>query len=197
MFWKTITLHSKSDLEFFNKQATQPGQSLRIINFGEIHLDIPGVRRICDNCLELTEFAVKIGGSEAFTYLCKKLTTKIRKLRITTPKIDPDRQVQKQEDFEVLSERCNELIALSITGLELTIVGITRIMKNLSKSLEIIRFSLDTFSWRSLKLIPLSEMHKFDFEPMPNLTKVLVSALEIKFRNHESIIELTGYFHEK
>ena len=24
MFWKTITLHSKSDLEFFNKQATQP-----------------------------------------------------------------------------------------------------------------------------------------------------------------------------
>ena len=27
MFWKTITLHSKSDLEFFNKQATQPGES--------------------------------------------------------------------------------------------------------------------------------------------------------------------------
>ena len=163
------------------------GQSLRIINFGEIHLDIPGVRIICDNCLELTEFAVKIGGSEGFTYLCENLTSKIRKLQINTPKLNPDHQVQFQEYFEILSERCNELIALSITGLELTIIGITRIMKNLSQSLEIIRFCPYIFPWHHLKLLPLNELLPM-CQPMPNLTKILVSGLPMKF--HTQIQQL-------
>ena len=163
------------------------GQSLRIINFGEIHLYIHGVQIICDNCLELTEFAVKIGGSEGFTYLCENLTNKIRKLRINTPKLNPDRQVQFQEYFEILSERCNELIALSITGLELTIIGITRIMKNLSQSLEIIRFCPYILPWHHLKLLPLTELLPM-CQPMPNLTKILVSGLPMKF--HTQIQQL-------
>ena len=163
------------------------GQSLRIINFGEIHLYMPGVQIICDNCLELTELAVKIGGSDAFDYLCKKLTTTIRKLRIITRRLNPDHQVQFQEYFEILSERCNELIALSITGLELTIIGITRIMKNLSQSLEIIRFCPYILPWHHLKLLPLTELLPL-CQPMPNLTKILVSGLPMKF--HTQIQQL-------
>ena len=163
------------------------GQSLRIINFGEIHLGISGVQIICDNCLELTELAVNIGGSEAFTYLCKNLTTKIRKLHITTPRLNADHQAQAQEYFEILSERCNELIALSITGLALTIIGITRIMKNLSQSLEIIRFRPDILPWHHLKLLPLTELLPM-CQPMPNLTKILVSGLPMKF--HTQIQQL-------
>ena len=159
------------------------GQSLRILNFGDYLLDIVEVQIICDNCVELKEFAVNLGRDGALAYLSKNLTTKIRKLRIATPILSQDHQEQEQENCEKLSIRCNELIALSITGLGLTITGISSITKNLSKSLEIIRFCLDTFSWRYLESIPPAEMHKFDFEPMPNLTKVLVSGLEINFHN--------------
>ena len=162
-------------------------QSLRIINFGEIHLYITGVQIICNHCIELTEFALNIGSSGAFTYLCKNLTTKIRKLQITTPKLNPDHQVQLQEYFEILSERCNELIALSITGLELTIVGITRIMKNLSQSLEIFRFCPYILPWHYLKLLPLTELLPM-CQPMPNLTKILVSGLPMRF--HTQIQQL-------
>ena len=179
------------------------GQSLRILNFGDYHLDFVEVQIICDNCVELNEFAVNLGGGpEALAYLCKNLTAKIRKLRIATPILRPDHQ--EQENCEKLSIRCNELIALSITGFGLTITGISSIMKNLSKSLEIIRFCLDTYSWRYSKLIPPSEMHKFDFEPMPYLTKVLVSGLERNFHNqiqqlfdkklpHVKVLLLYGY----
>ena len=161
------------------------GQSLRIVNFGDYPLNLVELKTICDNCVELEEFAVNFGGGPVATlaYLCKNLTTKIRKLRIATPRLDPTLLKEAQDNCEKLSIRCNELIALSITGFGLTITGISSIMKNLSKSLEIIRFCLDTFSWRYVKSIPLAEMHKFDFEPMPNLTKVLVSGLETNFHN--------------
>ena len=86
-----------------------------------------------------------------------------------------------------MSERCNELIALSITGLELTIIGITRIMKNLSQSLEIIRFCPDILPWHHLKLLPLTELLPM-CQPMPNLTKILVSGLPMKF--HTQIQQL-------
>ena len=159
------------------------GQSLRILNFGDYLLDIVDVQIICDNCIELKEFAVNLGRHGALGYLSRNLTTKIRKLRIATPILGQYHQEQEQKNCEKLSIRCNELIALSITGLGLTITGISSIMKNLSKSLEIIRFCLDTFAWRYLESIPLAEMHKFDFEAMPNLTKILVSCLQTNFHN--------------
>ena len=36
------------------------GQSLRVLNLGEIHLYFPEVQVVCDNCVELKELAVKL-----------------------------------------------------------------------------------------------------------------------------------------
>ena len=158
------------------------GKSLRTLNFGDqIELDFARVQIICDNCIELTEFAVYLCERGAVAYLCKNLTTKIRKLRIATPRLCQDRQKQAQENCKILTERCNELIALSITGFDLTIIGITSIMKNLSQSLETFRFCLDIYPWRYLELLPLAELHKFECLPMPNLTKVYVMGLPMTF----------------
>ena len=158
------------------------GQSLRTLNFGDqIELDFARVQIICDNCIELTEFAVNLCGPGSVAYLCKNLTTKIRKLRIATPRLCQDRQKQAQENCKILTERCNELIALSIAGFDLTIIGITSIMKNLSQSLETFRFSLDIYPWRYLELLPLAELQKFECVPMPNLTKVYVMGLPMTF----------------
>ena len=62
------------------------GQTLKVLNFGGVHLNFNGVKIICDNCVELSEFAVNLGPSMAVTYFCENLTPKIRKfkLRIST-----------------------------------------------------------------------------------------------------------------
>lgn len=166
------------------------GQSLRILNFGDIHLDFAGIQVVCDNCIALRELAVNLGGPGAVAYLCRNLTTKIKKLRIATARLCRDRHEQEQDNCIKLSKRCNELIALSITGFDLTIIGITSIMKHLSKSLEKIRFGLDIFPWRYMELIPLAELHKFEFQPMPNLTNVYILGLQVTF--HPQILHLFG-----
>ena len=166
------------------------GQTLRILNFGDIHLDFAGIQVICDNCIALAELAVNLGGPGAVAYLCQNLTTKIKKLRIATARLPRDRYEQEQVNCIKLSKRCNELIALSITGFDLTIIGITSIMKHLSKSLEKIRFGLDIFPWRYMELIPLAELHRFECQPMPNLTNVYILNLQMTF--HPQILQLFG-----
>ena len=154
------------------------GQSLRVLNLGEIHLDFAGVQVVCDNCIELKELAVKLEESaEAVAYLCQNLTTKIRKLSIATPRVwCRERQEKEQENCQKLSKRCNELIALSITGFDLTIIGITSIMKNLSESLENIRLG-----WQYMQLLPPAELQKFECQPMPNLTKIHIMGLQLVY----------------
>ena len=164
------------------------GQSLRILNFGDVKLDYPRAQVVCDNCVELTEFAANLLGRGTFAYLCKNLTTKIRKLRIATTRFRQDRQKKEQKYCKKLSKRCNKLIALSITGLDLTIIGITSIMKNLSQSLKFFRFCLDIFPWRYFELLPLAELHRFEVRQMPNLTKVYVMGLPMTF--HPQIQQL-------
>ena len=170
------------------------GQSLQVLNLGEIYLDFAGVQVVCDNCVELKELAVNLGGrgpsrGPYVDYLCQNLTTKIRKLRIHTPNVcRRHRQEQEQEYCETLSKRCNELIALSITGFNLTIIGITSIMKNLSQSLEKVRFGLDVFPWRYMELLPQAEIRKFGFPPMPNLTNLYVLCHQMTF--HPQIQQL-------
>jgi hypothetical protein len=164
------------------------GQSLKVLNLGEIHLDFAGVQVVCDNCIELTELAVNLGGPGTVAYFCQNLTTKIRKLRIATARLCRDLQEQAQENCDKLSKRCNELIALSITGFDLTIIGINSIMKNLSQSLEKIRFGLDVFPWRYLELLPQVEINKFGCPPMPNLNNLYILGLQINF--HPQIQQL-------
>ena len=159
------------------------GQSLRIINLGKIQLDFARVQIVCDNCIELTEVAVNLVGPGAVAYFCKNITTKIRKLSINTPRLCQDRQKQEQGNCKKLTVRCRELIALSITGFDLTIIGITIIMKNLSESLEKFRFSLDIFPWRYMELLPLVELQKFECRPMPNLTNLYILGLEMTFHS--------------
>ena len=166
------------------------GQSLRILNFGDIHLNFAGVQIICDNCIELKELAVNLEGPGTVAYLCQNLTTKIKKLRIATARLCRDRHEQEQVNCIKLSKRCNELIALSITGFDLTIIGITSIMKHLSKSLEKIRFGLDVFPWLYMELIPLAELHQFECQSMPNLTNVYILGVQMTF--HPQILQLFG-----
>ena len=166
------------------------GQSLRILNFGDIHLDFAGIQVVCDNCIELKELAVNLEGPGTVAYLCQNLTTKIKKLRIATARLCRDHHEQEQVNCIKLSKRCNELIALSITGFDLTIIGITSIMKHLSKSLEKIRFGLDIFPWRNMELIPLAELHRFECQPMPNLTNVYILGVQMTF--HPQILQLFG-----
>ena len=115
------------------------GHTLKVLNFGGVYLDFKWVQIICDNCVELSEFAVNLGpimAQMAVNYFCENLTPKIRKLRIFTMR--PDRFVDFDYDiqFEILTKRCNKLIALSVIGTTFTIDGINNIMKNLSQTLE-------------------------------------------------------------
>ena len=126
------------------------GRSLKVLNIGNTPLGLNGVKLICDNCLELKEFAVTFGTSEAVSYFCENLTHQIRKLNITiscrpVPFWRPEQQ--SSEQFEKLTKRCNKLIALSILDCYITINGISNIMKNLSQSLEKFRFGLRTHAW--------------------------------------------------
>ena len=75
------------------------------------------------------------------------------------------------------------MIALSITGFDLTITGINIIMKTLSESLEKFRFGLDIFPWRNMELLPLAELQKFEFRPMPNLTNLYILGLKVTFHS--------------
>ena len=159
------------------------GQSLRIINLGNIQLDFARVQIVCDNCVELTEVAVNLVGPGAVAYFCKNITTKIRKLSINTPRLRYDPQKEDQENCKKLIERCRELIALSITGFNLTIIGITIIMKTLSESLEKFRFGIDISPWRYMELLPLAELQKFECRPMPNLTNLYILGLKVTFHS--------------
>ena len=133
------------------------GRSLKVLNFGNTQLGLNGVKIICENCVELKEFAVNLGTSAAVSYFCENLTAKIRKLNIFTCPAGPvymtsERFVDPADfdriQFEKLTKRCNELIALSIIGTTITINGISNIMKHLSQTLEKIRFGLTTYAWR-------------------------------------------------
>ena len=113
------------------------GHTLKVLNFGGVYLDFKWVQIICDNCVELSEFAVNLGpimGHMAVNYFCENLTPKIRKLRIFTKRRFGDFDYDIQ--FEILTKRCNKLIALSVIGTTFTIDGINNIMKNLSQTLE-------------------------------------------------------------
>ena len=122
------------------------GRSLKVLNFGNTQLGLNGVKIICDNCVELKEFAVNLGTSEAVSYFCENLTPKIRKLNIFSGPVCPvdymtslgftDPADFDRIQFEKLTKRCNELIALSIIGTTITINGISNIMKHLSQTLE-------------------------------------------------------------
>ena len=126
------------------------GRSLKVLSLGKIPLGMNEVKIICDNCVELKELAVFLGGtSEALSYFCENLTTKIRKLNIFSYRVPMESETfsdfnqTNQIQFEKLTKRCNELIALSITGTTtFTINGISNIMKHLSQTLEKIRFRL-------------------------------------------------------
>ena len=133
------------------------GRSLKVLNFGNIQLGLNGVKIICDNCVELKEFAVNLGTSEAVSYFCENLTPEIRKLNIFSCPNGPvsvrEERISEPADFnriqfEKLTKRCNELIALSIIGTTITINGINNIMKDLSQTLEKIRLGLTTHAWR-------------------------------------------------
>ena len=65
------------------------GRSLKVLNFGNTQLGLNGVKIICDNCVELKEFAVNLGTSEAVSYFCENLTPKIRKLNIFSGPVRP------------------------------------------------------------------------------------------------------------
>ena len=99
--------------------------------------------------------AENVGTSEAVSYFCENLTPKIKKLNIIfsfhagIPEPADFARIQ----FEKLTERCNELIALSIFTMTflydtISINGISNIMKNLSQTLEKIRFALPTHNSR-------------------------------------------------
>ena len=114
-------------------------RSLKVLNLGTIPLALNEVTIICDNCVELKEFAVNLGTSEAVSYFCENLTPKIRKLNIFFS------HTQVSEQAEKLTKRCNKLIALSIIGKNtVTINGISNIIKHLSQTLKKIRFGLRT-----------------------------------------------------
>ena len=80
------------------------GQSLRILNFGDVKLDYPRAQVVCDNCVELTEFAANLLGRGTFAYLCKNLTTKIRKLRIATTRFCHDRQKKRTKILQKIEQ---------------------------------------------------------------------------------------------
>ena len=96
-----------------------------------------GIKLIVDNCVELSELAlVSFPGRDAVTYLCKNLTSKIRKLTIRPITTISD------NDVEILTKRCKDLTCLQIGGpLGLSNQGLTIIIKNLSQSLEKLAFA--------------------------------------------------------
>ena len=119
-----------------------------------ISLGLDGVKIVCDNCVELKEFSVNLRNPYAVSYFCENLTPEIRKLNIFSCPVSKRSERFYEEadlsptEFEKLTKRCNELIALSIIGTTITINGINNIMKDLSQTLEKIRFGLTTHAWR-------------------------------------------------
>ena len=144
------------------------------------------VKIICDNCVKLEELVIKLGGSsedrEALSYFCKNLTPEIRKLNIYSRIYSHARERLSEElnfnqiQFEKLTKRCNELNVLSIIGFTTTINGMCNIMKNLSQTLEKVRFDLVAHAWHSdeqaYRPLSILDLQKFEFQPMPKLTEV-------------------------
>ena len=124
----------------FPKYIAQNGQTLMVLNLLNHHVRFenhPGsVQLIIEHCTELKELALCPLGSANFATVCKKLTPKIRKLRIQTYS---DNRTENDKYVEILTKRCHDLTVFSLDAV-VTNTSYNNIVNNLSLTLEKLSF---------------------------------------------------------
>jgi len=113
-----------------------------VLNLNNYHVrryfgNHPGsVQLIIEHCTELKELALCPLERADFGLVCKKLTPKIRKLRIQTYF---DNRTENDKYVEILTKRCHDLTVFSLDA-EVTNTSFNNIVNNLSLSLEKLEF---------------------------------------------------------
>ena len=145
----------------FPKCIAQNGQTLMVLNLLKYQVrSHPGsVQLIIDNCTELKELALPWLKSVDFGFVCKKLTPKIRKLRIKT---QSDNRLENDEYVEILTKRCHDLTVISLDAL-VTNTSFASIVKNLPLSLEKLEFPWSPLNQKDMvEMLELRSMSKLE-----------------------------------
>ena len=103
---------------------------LKVLCIGKVNLFFRHVKKIIDNCSELTDFSISDASlsNESITYICKNLTSNALRLDISSNQV-------KDEHIQSLVERCKNLEHLDLSRTIVTYKSVTTIVTALSHSL--------------------------------------------------------------